>query len=431
MKMIDRSQLDRDIRTLERGNETARRQTIHSLKQNDGHAWAALPLKVIRPLVAALRSRLHDEHEHSSVRQEVAALLGDLGPMAGPAVPELVALLQEGIPDGVREAAVTALGKVGEPSSMALDRLLALATLNRPALAAQAVRTLGTIGGTDERVRAALVDLWLSPSQPPKIQAEVATTLCKLKIRARGLLLYLIGTLVAGRDAFLRRAAAEALGWCDQEEVDVVPALLTAALQDKDEELRQAAQASLERLGLSSEQAILICTKQLKESAHAETALRKSGQPAVPALISVLGTGDPAMREIAARILGSIGEPAAEAVRALTTSLRHKDPDLRLAAAKALWNITHSAEVVVPVLVNLLVDKKVAAQHPGESRRRFLQAAIESLGRIGPPAEAAVPALTTLAKDENRLVSASARQAMDEISPPVAVKTAVRERTTR
>jgi HEAT repeat protein len=429
--MIDRTQLDDDLRTLERGDDPARRQAIHSLKRHPSHAWAAVPLKVIRPLVAALRNRLLDNREHASVRQEVAALLGELGPPAGPAVPELVGLLREGVPDGVREAAATALGKLGEQSSLAVDRLLALVTTNRPGLAAQAVRALGNLGGTDERVRAALVDLWLSPSGSPKNQTEVAIALCRLKIRARGLLSYLVTTLVTGRDGSVRRAAAEALGWCDREDVDVVPALLTAALQDKEEEVRQAAQAGLDRFRLSPDQAILLCSKRLKESAHAETALRRSGPPAVPALIEVLGTGDPATQETAARILGSLGESAAEAVPALTTVLRHQDPDLRLAAAKGLWNITRCAEVVVPVLVGLLEDKKAAAGHPGESRRRFLQAAIESLGRIGPPAEAAIPALAALARDENRLVSASARQALVEISPPVDTRAVVRDCSAR
>src|SRR5438552_7949968 len=42
----------------------------------------------------------------------------------------------------------------------------------------------------------------------------------------------------SNQDSALRQSAAEALAWCDKNAVDVVPALLTAALHDKDEKVR-------------------------------------------------------------------------------------------------------------------------------------------------------------------------------------------------
>src|SRR4029079_8262947 len=114
---------------------------------------------------------------------------------------------------------------------------------------------------------------------------------------------------------------------------------------------------------------------------------------AIPALIDALDTDEPAAREKAARTLGGMGEAAAAAVPALTATLKDKHMEVRLAAAKALWNITKNADVVVPVMIELLRGKWSTAPDVSEERRRFLQSVIESLCRIGPPAQAAAAAL--------------------------------------
>src|SRR5262249_803177 len=203
-------------------------------------------------------------------------------------------------------------------------------------------------------------------------RVPVAVALCKLRIGPPGVAGFLTSGLGANQDRSLRKVAAEALGWCDEEEVDVVPALLTAALSDKDEQVRQIAEASLARLRLSHEQAMRLCSKQLKDSPLAEAALRSGGEGAVPVLADALGAEDPTPREKAAKILGHLGEAAAGAVPALTEALEDKDVNVRLAAAKALWNVTKKAEAVVPALAALLEGVDARPQD-GEARRRFRQ----------------------------------------------------------
>jgi HEAT repeat protein len=329
-------------------------------------------------------------------------------------------LLKAGIPDGVREAAATALGKIGKKARGAVDQLINVLLQCRPTLAAQVVRALGDIGCTDQCVRSALVNLWLAPAQSPNSHVQVAIALCKLKTDAKGLVRFLTSTLVANQDASLRKSAAEGLAWCTKNEIDVVPALLTAALNDKDEAVRQLAEAGLAQLRLSHKKAIHLCSMQLKDSSYAETALRNGGPLAVQALIEALGTQQSAIREKAARTLGCLGEMAAEAVPALTTALHDKDLDVRLAAAKGLWNISKNAEVVAPVLVDLLEEKRAAASDASESRRRYFQTVIEALWRIGPLAKAAIPILNDLTKDPNRHISESALNALKRIAPAVA-----------
>ncbi|HMF16020.1 MAG TPA: HEAT repeat domain-containing protein, partial [Gemmataceae bacterium] len=304
----------------------------------------------------------------------------------------LIELLDEGNPDVIRQAAATALGKIGVES--------------RPA---------------DQKVRVALINLWQSPGNTLEGLVRIGKILCKLRIDVNGLLHFLTRILVADQDASHRIAAAEALAWCNKNEPDVVPALLCAALNDRREEVRQRAQASLDQLDLSHEKAVRLCAKQLKDCPYAETALRKSGEIAVPALIATLRTQELGTREKAIRILSSLGELAATAVPALTNALHDREFELRLAAAKGLWNITKKAETVVPVLVALL-EKDLAAPHVAEeTRRRFLQTVMEALQRIGPSAQAAVSALTEKAKDKNRLVSESAVRALNVIAPDLKV----------
>jgi HEAT repeat protein len=285
-------------------------------------------------------------------------------------------------------------------------------------LAARVARALGAIGCADERVRSALFTLWLSPGEATKSQAAVA--LCRLGCDAPGLLPYLTGTVVAHRDAALRQAAAEALGWRDGAEPGVVPAL-AVALNDEEEAVCQQALAGLRRMHVSQEKALQSCAGQLKDCACAGTALTRFGPRALPALLQALEDADATTRAKAARTLSSLGEAAAPAVPALSEALRDTDPEVRLSAAKAVWHITAQAEEVVPALARLLKRKWPTGSDTAEVRRQFLQGVIEALGRIGAPATAALPMLLEKTLDENRHVRESAVRAVRQIDPKAAI----------
>jgi HEAT repeat protein len=402
------------IHALASNNPNTRREAIESLKRCEEQEWDAAPAKVIQALVQSLQRQVASEATQPLLRREIALLLGNMGARAEAAVPQLRDLLQESVPHGIREAAATALGRIGKKARSAVDRLIPLFSTGRPALVIEGVRALGQIGCADERVNAALAELWLTPKSAT-VQLEVALTMCKLKIPAPGVLRVLTATLVTGREVPHRKAAAHALAWCGKTDPDVVPALLTAALKEKDEDVRQAAEAGLRQLRLSHQEAVQQCARQLKDSSSAESALRQSGPLAVPCLIEALGAAEPEVREKAVRILGNIGEVAADAVPQLTSVLRDRNLEVRLAAAKGLWNITKKAELVVPALVGLLREKQTFAGDAAEGRRRFLQTVMEALQRIGPAAKAGIPALKEKVKDPNRIVSESARSALKEI----------------
>jgi HEAT repeat protein len=387
--MTDENELHRHIQAARSGDAASRRRAIHTLSQLEEQRWSGAASEEIHPLVESLQQQLLEATNQRVLRQELVVLLGNLGTHSKPAIPQLIELLQDGIPDRIRAEAATALGKIGKEAR----------------------------NHADQRVQAALVALWLSPDHTKELHVRVAYSLCRLKIDATGLPSFLTSTLVADQNFALRLSAAEILAWCSKNEVDVVPALLTAALTDKCEEVSQRAETSLNELHLSRGQSILLCARQLGSSLYAETALRNSGEPAVSSLVEALRKGDLQTREKALRILGNLGELAQAATQEVTKALHDKNHDIRLAAAKALWNITKNAEGVVPSLVDLLKGKLALDQGADEARRRFLQTVIEALRRIGPPAQDAIPALIEKTKDKNRPVRESALGALKHIAP--------------
>jgi HEAT repeat protein len=425
--MLDLSQLRRHTEALTDGDKSSRQEAVRSLKRHEEQDWRTAPPEVVGPLVEALRCQLVARGEGEGprpfgfpppFRQDVATVLGNIGPRSAPAVPQLAELLKKGQGEAVREAAALALEKMGKKAGGAVpDLIMVLLSDCKGTLAARAARALGAIGCADDKVRSALLALWLSPGEATKSQATVA--LCRLGCDAPGLLPYLTGTVIAHRDVALRNAAAEALGWRDPEEPEVVPAL-AAALNDDEEAVRLLAAAGLRRMHVSQEKALQSCGQQLKDSSCAETALARFGPRALPALLQALGAADATTRAKAARTLSGIGEAAAPAVPALSEALRDGDVDVRLAAAKAVWNITAQTEEVVPALAQLLKRKWPAAPDTAETRRRFLQGVIEALGRIGTPATAALPMLLEKARDENRHIRESAVRAVRQIDPKAA-----------
>jgi HEAT repeat protein len=424
--MLDSRQLQKYISALEEDDDALARHALQSLRQVDEQEWAAATVEISNSLVGALTRQLSTGTRAPFVQREAALVLGNIGPRSKSALPQLIALLRDGVPNPVREGAVIALGKIGREARSAVDPLVRLLTSSPPALTDHVVRALANIGRADDTVRSALVGLWPSPAHLRSDNAQVAIALCKLRIAAPNLVEVLTKTLVTNQDARLRKAAAEALAWCGKDETDAVPALLAVSLGDNNEEVRLMARAGLDKMRLSHEDAIHVCFNHLGDSVYAEEALRKSGGLAVPDLIAALAAKDSAIRQKAARILGCLGEVAAEAVPALTAALRDKDVDVRLAAAKCLWNVAKSADAVVPALVDLLGQAGGAGRMAGEVRRRYLQTVIEALSRVGPSATAAVSALTALTKDSDRNIRESALSALQAIAPAVASRLAMR-----
>jgi HEAT repeat protein len=121
---------------------------------------------------------------------------------------------------------------------------------------------------------------------------------------------------------------------------------------------------------------------------QASLAIVRVGEPAVPALIEMLKSPEPAHRTTAASTLFGMGYKAREAAPALGEALADPEVDVRMGSAMALESIGPDAAPAVPALVKALKDRE------GVVRQR---AAI-ALGSIGPAAQGAVPALVEAAR---------------------------------
>ncbi len=120
----------------------------------------------------------------------------------------------------------------------------------------------------------------------------------------------------------------------------------------------------------------------------------QAAPPPIPAnvagLTRALSDPDPVRRGLAAIALREKGPAARSALDALALRLRDEDAGVRLASAWAIAAQGVSAAPAVPALI-------AVCRTDGEATH-VLQAAAEALGRIGPAARSAIPALRDLVK---------------------------------
>ncbi len=135
------------------------------------------------------------------------------------------------------------------------------------------------------------------------------------------------------------------------------------------------------------------------------------------ALIELLQDQDTQIRTAAARALGRMGTKAREAVPDFAEALHDPEPIVRAAAAQALGKMGPEAKEAVPALIKALGDKSSYAQRQvfntgprgdivafGNRDVYVRVVAAEALGKMGPEAADAIPALQALLKDEQASV---------------------------
>lgn len=219
-----------------------------------------------RPLAQLIADLKKGEKEQLQAISELEAL----GPKAAEAVPALIAVLDTKNED-VRLSATMALGKIGQPAVAGLSK---------------------AIKSPDEDVR--FYAVWaLAFVGPP------ATGATPVVVEA-----------LTDKSAQVRRKAAYALGRIDADPKLAVGPLI-AALEDSNEDVRQAALA----------------------------VLPKMGEAAVPPLLQAVKGDKAALRLMAVKALGEMGPPAAAAIPELKALLLATDKGTAEPAASALAGI--------------------------------------------------------------------------------------------
>ena len=310
-----------------------------------------------------------------------ATILGDIGPAAAPAVPNLVQLLDSDESDA-RRAALLAIAGIGPGASSAADKLLEI------------------LNGTNEAARPG------AAYALARIGAQQATPALKK-------------VLAETDDERLQLATAWALVMLNPEapEAEQAVPVLQKGLADPWELVRRECIVALAAIGpgaQSSAEALmgLLDDPDPQVRAEALIALPKVNadvQQLLPRLVQGLQDEDLQTRYASAFVLGHLGEQAKLAVPPLKQMLNHRRDFDRVVAAWALVKIDPTPankHLAVPLLV-------AAIEHPAETVR---QEAATTLGELGDSNQSILDALRRASEDPSPKVQQAAKASLKSLS---------------
>jgi HEAT repeat protein len=209
--------------------------------------------------------------------------------------------------------------------------------------------------------------------------------------------------------------AAGRMGAGLQKVVDV----LVLGLADSNPDVRKAAAEELTNLGPAASSAAPEIAKLLEDkeesvrlqAVEAIGGMAPLSKEALPGLLTLAKEDTPAVRKRALWTLGRFGPYARPAIPLLVATAQSKDEDLAVPAIAALGNIGPDAASAVPALLMVLQQDNTLLQHT----------VIYSLGSIGTADEKVVPTLSRLLDDGNAFpIREVAARSLGRIGPPAA-----------
>jgi HEAT repeat protein len=411
--------------------------------------------------VPALIELLKDRHAAGSLRAAAAETLGLIGTPEGDIVAALLAALTEDKPE-VRRGAAAALNWMGPPARSAAPALVAAVRDDDEKTAAAACQALARLGDAGVApalfaalrskrgvvADAALQALWqMGPNAKSIVPGLVSLldTPPGESARIRALLATLgpvavpqLTAALQDKEPKIRQAAIEMLGLIGPVARSAAPAV-AAAIKDKTPNVALAAAIALTRLDPTRARdadAVPLLADALDHlpSLRALADIGPDARAAVPALVAALKHKDKAVRDGARRALACIGTPA---VPALIDALKDNTENVAGLAAQTLGSILPRPKEALPALREALQHEACRAAaaaalariDPGASaevvslllaelKREDLtrqHAALEALSRLGPAAQPTVPALTEILKDP--ALREAALEALGAIGP--------------
>lgn len=369
-------------------------------------------------------------HASPEVRQWCAACLRGLGPDAGDAVGPLIDALHDS-DNGVRQAAVDALGQIAPDDESLLLRLVDLLSDEEPVRNA-VIRVLAGLEGGHEAVFRKIAASFRDPA--PELRAGAAAAAGKL-LRIRPDFVARLVDCLNDFHANVRMEAARSLSEIPEPPRSVVLGL-GKALRDPVSAVRQEAARALDILGSASACAVpyLLAVLTDPDSTvrfHAVEALEKLAPrqaDMLPAVVLALGNrlidADSGVQTRALTAFSKLAPYAFPLNPHLHRALQSPDTEIRLAAVEALAHIRHEGLRVRDILRSALSDPdgsvRVAAalalakrQERGidvvstlvsalrEPGARVQVSAIRALRTLGPDAACALTALEAKREDSN------------------------------
>ena len=277
------------------------------------------------------------------------AMLGAIGPAAGGAVPELIAVRSKP-------------GLAVEPGAVIDETLVQIGS---PAVG-ELVKAMNRAGGDTNH--------W-----SVKCLRELGPAAVPMMIKS-----------LESKEANRQRDAIQVLSLIGDSAEPAVPNLKQLA-ESGPREMRGPALVALASAGAKAGQVLPLAEKALADStpamrrsgATALAALGNGARPAVPALIIGLKDKDASVAADCARALGGLGTTAASAVQPLIAALGRSELEVREASVRALGRLGELAKAAVPALMKLLPESKPPLQ----------PAVAVALGAMGANAREALPQL--------------------------------------
>lgn len=409
-------------------------RAIEAMPREDQVALAPVVLRILRPLGGEDEDRafqlgarllrldpslrvddllpLLDPARHAACRSPIVDLLQALGPRAAPAVPALLGCLgDESLTRHVRDA-VVAIG-VAPGLAAAID---SGSTSGRSA----AIEIAGALPRTDPEVAPAL----LRALAEPDLREGALALLAKLgaAVAADSEAAAAVPTLVVLlSQGSLRVNAARVLEALGPSADPAAPTLREAALSD-DDPLRAAAERALARLSTDAAgPGVLLRWLSEPDAKVRALALRLLGErmPDAPVpvepLVAAVSDPDAYVRRLALLTLGKL-DALREASAAVGGAIDDPDEVVRLTATWLAWRLPDPDAGTLARLVARLGDADVPVRQcagialglQGDGRVEVVRALVEALegedptliegaaracARLGPSAEAALPAL--------------------------------------
>lgn len=393
-------------------------------------------------LIAVLTSdKLRERH------RTAAETLGKIGEAATPAIPHL----QEWIGEFIPEEVTIALGRLGD-----VESLMKLTESNVDNDRSAGASGLGAVFPTTDIIVARLASLL--DDDDLYVRASAARALCHAHPTSDATLAALKKALQDAR-AEVRERAALGLSHLDPKTDAATQLVLEAVEHDDDSVRRYAASALSEFQGNAKQRLLALLTAAADDdpvlNSNAEFSITQSTDEFFPVLFDVLADreADERIRATATKLLGWMSNEDEERVQqVLTARLNDRTETVSVrATAAAIFNTLEIEHVdKFPALLEGLRSgstikvRELCAIHLGELRDpRGIDLLIESLasqdgdvamhattavGRIGPPAAAAVPALCRFVEDEECMFRGQAAESLGviglrgELSVPLLLK---------
>ena len=451
---------------------------VAGLKDSSVRLYCAYTLGLIGPDAQAAIPALVEARAHADAEFRCCAAMAlvDIDPAQAKQAVIVLAKATRDPSDKVRDYVIHAVGEIGPQAKEAVPELLAALTADQKKRQSDAglaiAQALGEIGlGAKEAVPALVA---MMKADDPVNRFAPTMALGWMGSAARPAVPALKAAVEKG-DPEERWFAARALVRVDRSNADaVIPLLiagLTEVLRGHDDWLAPESLELCEALGPSAKAAAPVLLAAHKECRPAARPLLTrtlsridpdSAATLIPALIRNLKNADPEVRRVAIEELGIIGPPAREAVPALRALL--KDPDYSLDAATALGPISGAEEETMAALMGELTRPETAQRRgtsrlnqqktdllsslkdPSQSERLtmirllsqvfdpmpFSEGLVEirsdsnvllcrqvakTLGDMGPSAKAAIPALLESRKDPDAGVRLAAACALPRVDP--------------